>query len=104
LQISAGGGGNAAWSADGRTVYYVRELQPGGSAMMAVEIATSAAPTAGKPRELFRLPTGQRCTTGRCYDVSQDGTRFLMRDRSADTRPSVTRMDLVLNWTAELKK
>ena len=55
-----------------------------------------------KPKELFRRPDGQVCGF-RCYGVSADGQRFLMRDRTM-ARETVTRMDLVLNWTGTLTK
>ena len=104
-QASSGGGRNPAWSADGRTLYYVDITQPGrpGSAIFAVDIATAGALAAGTPRELFRRPDGQGCAFVRCYDVG-DGTRFLLHDASAEKRESVTRMDLVLNWTSTLGK
>lgn len=51
---------------------------------------------------VFRLPESQRCVFTRCYDISADGQRFLLRDRTTPQRASVTRMDLVLNWTATL--
>ncbi|MBI3400779.1 MAG: protein kinase [Acidobacteria bacterium] len=103
-QISAGGGNNAAWSADGRTLYYLGRPEPGGpsTTMVAVDITTGPGLNAGKPRELFRRPESQRCGIARCYDVSADGQRFLLRDRTSTRRESVTRMDLVLNWTATL--
>jgi len=104
VQISAGGGLNPAWSADGRTLYYLRELDQGGSAIVAVDISASSGLGAGKPRELFRRPESQRCIFARCFDISADGQRFLMIDRTAVRRLSVTRMDLILNWTATLGK
>jgi eukaryotic-like serine/threonine-protein kinase len=100
-QVSAGGGYNPMWSADGRTLYY---LGVGGTSAFAVDISVAGAIAAGRPHELFRRPEGQGCSPGRCYDISADGQRFLMRDRSAVKRESVTRMDLVLNWTATLGK
>ncbi len=103
-QISAGGGVNPAWSADGRTLYYLRESDRGGSTVIAVDIIASSGLAAGKPRELFRRPEMQRCIFARCFDISADGQRFLMGDRAAVERHSVTRMDLVLNWTATLGK
>jgi hypothetical protein len=38
----------------------------------------------------------------RCYDLQPDGSRFLFRDRAGIARESVSRMDLVLNWTSTL--
>jgi len=75
-----------------------------GSALFAVDITAAGGLSAGTPRELLRYPDGQSCTPFRCFDVSADGQRFLFSDRSAVKRESVTRMDLVLNWTATLAK
>ena len=105
VQVSAGGGFNPVWSRDGRTLYYLGAPGKGGGAsvMMEAEISAGSVLSVGKPRELFRRPESQRCG-GRCYDVSADGQRFLLRDRTTAPRVSVSRMDLVSNWTAGLKK
>ena len=102
--ISAGSASNASWSADGRTLYYLGRPEPGGvsSTMMAVDIVVGAGVTAGRARELFRRPESQRCGVGRCYDVSPDGQRFLLRDRTSARRETVARMDLILHWTSAL--
>ena len=104
MQISAGGGVNPAWSADGRTLYYLRPTDGDIDALVAVGIAASPALSAGKPHDVFRSSGGQRCGTARCFDISADGRRFLMRDRTTVERLSVTRMDLVLNWTSMLPR
>ena len=71
--------------------------------VFAVDISTAGEMRLGRPRELFTLTDSQQCAPIRCYDVSKDG-RFLFLDGSNVKRASVTRMDLVLNWTATLKK
>jgi eukaryotic-like serine/threonine-protein kinase len=101
-QISAGGGSNPAWSADGRTLYYLRGTDAAAETVVAVDIGASPVLTAGKPRDLFRRSGVLRCGTARCFDIAADGRRFLVRDRTAGERLSVTRMDLVLNWTSTL--
>jgi len=85
-------------------LYYLRKVpDPRGTIVFAVDITAAAgALTAGPPRELFRSP-GSQISTPRAHDVA-DGPRFLFRDRSAVKRASVTRMDLVLNWTSTLPK
>ena len=106
IQVSAGGGRNPAWSADGRTLYYLDITRAGrtGAVVFAADInAGAAAITVGTPRELFRRSDGQGCVNARCYDISDDG-RFLFRDRAGAKRESVTRMDLVLNWTSTLPR
>jgi Tol biopolymer transport system component len=98
-QVSVGGGFNPSWSADGRTLYYLSNPL----AVVAVDIRASGPQlVAGTPHELFRTARFQGCTTRRCYDISPDGSRFLFRDYGTAPRVSVTRMDMVLNWTATL--
>ncbi len=102
-QVSAGGGTNAAWSADGRTLYYLDITRAAGSVVFAADInADGAAIRVGTPREVLRRPDRQGCA-GRCYDISTDG-RFLFYDKISAKRQSVTRMDLVLNWTSTLTR
>lgn len=104
-QVSAGGGRNPAWSADSRTLYYLDVTRPGrtGSGVFAADVnAGGSTIRVGAPRELFRRSDGQGCDS-RCYDIAADG-RFLFRDRISTKRESVTRMDLVLNWTSTLPK
>ena len=97
MQVSAGGGINPAWSADSRTLYYLR-----GSVVYAVEIGAGQRLNAGKPHEILRRTASQPCHPVRCYDVTGDGGRFLFSQ--ASTERSVTRIDLVLNWSAALSK
>jgi Tol biopolymer transport system component len=103
-QISNGEGASPAWSADSRTLYYVGFAFPDLSSFPVFSAGISASGfTAGKPRELFRYPSLQVCVPSRCYDLSPDGQRFLFHEYTAP-RVSLTRMDLVLNWTATLSK
>jgi serine/threonine protein kinase len=53
---------------------------------------------------IARRAESQACALGRCYDISSDGQQFLLRDRSVTSRLTVSRMDLILNWTATLGK
>jgi hypothetical protein len=105
-QVSSGGGRNPAWSADGRTLYYLDITRPNrpGSGVFSVNVNADATEIkAGKPSELFRRPDGQGCAPDRCYDVAADG-RFLFRERIDTKRATATRMDLILNWTATLPR
>jgi serine/threonine protein kinase len=102
--VSASGGKNSLWSADGRTLYYL--TRPPGTEetiVSAVGIRTAGDTfTAGTPRELLR--TRDSICSGRCYEVS-DGPRFLLREPDkASSGASVTRVDLILNWTATLPR
>jgi len=100
-QVSAGGGVQPVWARNGRELFY-----RSGPAMMSVPIETAPVFSAGKPTMLFQ---GQYLPgpSGRTYDVSPDGRRFLMvkvggTGRSADPMPY--RFVIVENWTDELRR
>ena len=101
LQISTAGGTRPAWSRNGRELFYL----DANGAMTVVPVQTSPTFSAGKPRKLFDAAwwTGQ---SGRTYDVSADGQRFLaIKDPSsnAENAPAQT-FTVVLNWVEELKQ
>jgi hypothetical protein len=100
-QVSSGGGSDPTWSKDARHLYYVKQLGETGVAMMTVEIGSGPALAPGTPHELFRWPRGLACGNVRCFDVAQDG-RFLLTEPASTDRPSITRIDLIVNWTATL--
>jgi Tol biopolymer transport system component len=97
--VSTNGGMEAAWSRDGRELFY-RE----GNRLMVVTVDTSAGFKAGLPRMLFEgyIPT----IGGINYDVSPDGQRFVMvqgaaqRDEVPFARGEVR---LLQNWAEELR-
>jgi eukaryotic-like serine/threonine-protein kinase len=95
-QISTEGGNQPVWGLGGKELFY---LAPDNK-LMAVEIRTSPSFEAGTPKALFE--TRIRSATGRQYDVSADGKRFLI-----NTLPGATKavpITLVQNWATELKK
>ncbi len=60
--------------------------------------------TAGTPQTLFEgryVPTGFSYPN---YDVSPDGQRFLMLAPVASQTGGATQINVVLNWTEELKR
>ncbi len=101
-QVSRDGGGQPAWRADGKELFY---LGADGS-LMAVPVNTSDHFEAGVPQTLF--PTGARLNDfgrfgddGQVYAVTKDGTRFLViGPRKSDAAP----LTVVLNWTAAIQK
>ena len=99
-QVSAVGGTRPVWSRDGRELFYL-DLT---TAVMAVSVRTSATFSQDNPRKLFDGPwyVGQ---SGRTYDVSSDGRRFLMLKEAsgAQAGPPIT-INVVLNWSEELKQ
>ena len=98
--VSAGAGITPVWSRNGRELYYMST--PG--AMMAVPVQTTPTFSAGNAVKLFD-GTWFVLPSGRSYDVTADGKRFLMvKPTSGGNQnaapPSIT---VVLNWTEELK-
>ncbi len=99
-QVSAAGGRQPVWSPDGRELYY-RDFS---GAMMAVPVAAGPGFAPGRPVRLFAgtgyLGAGAQ-GGGRTYDISPDGSRFLMvRLGEWYSTPLV----VVLNWFEELQR
>lgn len=100
-QISTEGGTEPLWNHNGRELFYRT-----GEKMMAVDISTQASFSAGKPRQLFEghylaNPIGNARPN---YDVSPDGNRFLMIKAVELGQAAPTQINVVLNWTEELKR
>jgi Tol biopolymer transport system component len=96
-QVSADGGTDASWRADGREVFYRAPDQK----LMAVEIGSGPEFQAGIPRPLFagQIQTG---TTRNKYVATSDGQRFLLAAPMG--RESMTPTTIVVNWSTELGK
>ena len=96
LQVSTQGGTHPKWNQNGKELFY-----RSGNKMMAVDVSTHAGDIVlSQPRVLFeqRFAFGGAQTIPN-YDVSGDGQRFVMiKDDSASGR-----LNVVLNWTEELK-
>jgi Tol biopolymer transport system component len=100
-QVSAAGGDQAAWKGDGTELYYLSPQQE----IMAVPVEKKASGLSfGAPVKLFavRVPAWG-VTLSRCgFQVSHDGTRFLVNEVTGGTdRSPIT---VALNWTADIKK
>jgi serine/threonine-protein kinase len=108
-QVSTAGGVKPVWAPDGRELFYVHQPRTlaSNSELYAVPVSTTPVFNPGKPVKLFDMfnPLGQ--TNGRSYDISPDGTRFIMvKDPSADGPESADEsreIVFVLNWPEELK-
>jgi eukaryotic-like serine/threonine-protein kinase len=98
-QISTEGGTEPAWNPNGRELFY-----RSGDKMMAVDIATQPGFAAGKPRMLFEGPYEPAPITNPNYDVSPDGQRFLMLKPVEQEQAAPTQINVVLNWSEELKR
>jgi eukaryotic-like serine/threonine-protein kinase len=95
-RISNAGGVQPVWARSGRELFYRN-----GDKMMAVAIEPRPAFRAGKPVVLFEgkfyLPT----VAYPQYDVAPDGERFAMIQ---EVNQWPTQIQVVLNWTEELKR
>jgi len=100
VQISTGGGSEAAWRRDGAELFYLA----GDRKLMVVPIKVGRAPSGpifepGAPESLFPVPGNQ---SSRSYAAAADGRRFLVSMPTGDA--SASSITVVLNWATSLKK
>jgi Tol biopolymer transport system component len=103
-RISTNGGLNPAWARNGRELFYLAFGSAGSArAMMAVDFTPGTVFNAGAPHKLFE---GNFFGTipQRSYDVMPDGEHFIMIRPEERPDESVSKLNVVLNWTEELKK
>jgi serine/threonine-protein kinase len=100
-QVSDDGGNEPMWNPNGRELFYRN-----GDRMMSVEVNSAHGFTFGKPRVLFtgRYRPSSNWWARPNYDVSADGQRFLMLKTAGENSPPPTEVNVVLNWTAELRR
>ncbi|HEX7283703.1 MAG TPA: protein kinase [Vicinamibacterales bacterium] len=94
-QISVGGGAEPAWRRDGRELYYIDR----DGMLVAVTVdGTAASFSPPKATPLFRIGANRGDGFQSRYDVTADGTRFLVLvdDPAPSTRPPVA----IVNWPA----
>jgi hypothetical protein len=97
--ISTDGGTEPVWNRNGRELFY-----RSGNKMMAVDITTQPSFAAGKPRFLFAGPYVPTATVFPNYDFDAKEQRFLMIKPSEQAQAAATQINVVLNWTEELKQ
>jgi Tol biopolymer transport system component len=98
--ISSDGGTEPVWSPDGKELFY-----RSGNRMMAVDVEGDEAFRASRPRVLFEGNYEFSLVgTGRNYDISTDGKRFLMIKPANEQRTAAPTINLVINWFEELRR
>ena len=103
-QISYGGADSPLWSRNGRELFFMsRGDVPGVERVHAVDVTPGVPFKSGTPRVLFQGRFG-RTGAPTAYDVSPDGSRFLMVEHLDPPSQPVTQMRLVLNWFEELRR
>jgi serine/threonine protein kinase/Tol biopolymer transport system component len=94
--ISAGGGFLPTWRPDGKELFYITES----GKVMAAETEPERGFANVVTRQLFQ--TNIKLMPGRPYDVTSDGSRFLIITAAEANNPAP--MMVVLDWTAILKQ
>jgi hypothetical protein len=97
LRVSLEGGNRPRWRADGKELFF----ESNDRHLMSVDVHTESGNLrVGMPRTLLqvRMKTSE---SGWPYDVSPDGSRFLVNVPTMSTPPSIT---LLVNWLALLQK
>jgi hypothetical protein len=107
IQVSSEGGTDPVWKRTGGELFYRN-----GDSMMAVRVSTAPTFQAGRPQELWKghfshgmsSSCGPPGTTSSNYDVTADGSRFLMiRDDDQDRTVS-KQIVVVLGWAEEVNR
>ena len=100
--VSTGGGYQPRWNRNGKEILYLRP----DNQLMSVEVSISgAALQAGVPKPLFNMPIYNGATnanTAANWDLSRDGTRFLVNASTAD--PNDSPIAVIENWQQLLKR
>jgi len=91
-RVSQSGGHSPTWAPDGKTLYYLEQQK-----MMALSIETEPAIRIVKRKELFEGRYVQY-RWSRQYDITPDGTRFVMIQN-----PAGGDIEVVTNWFEELR-
>jgi serine/threonine-protein kinase len=102
-QVSTDGGTRPLWARNSQELFY---LSPTG-AVMRVAVTSGANGAATAPITLFDGPYGTIANqSGRTYDISTDGERFLMikNESSGDEADVPASIVVVQNWGEELKR
>jgi Tol biopolymer transport system component len=95
--ISSGGGLEPIWSPDGTELFYRN-----GDVMMKVPVRIGGEFQAGAPEVLFEKRLKRGIYDSLSYDISPDGSRFLMIQRNLENAPNEVRV--VNDWREELTR
>jgi serine/threonine-protein kinase len=101
-QVSTRGGNRPLWSRDGRELFYY----VGPDTIMAVPVRLGTDVVLGTPQVVVKGHAAAPVYSGRHYDVSPDGKRFLLlkdAESAGSAKPVLPEIILVQHWTEELK-
>ncbi len=108
-QISVGGGFGPSWSDDGRELRFLGASSgpPESAMLVSIEVGPGDPPSliVGPPELLYDFPYYIEVGGRRHYDLSADGRRHLVvATGQVGENASVPRINVVLNWFAEIKR
>jgi serine/threonine-protein kinase len=103
-QISTAGGSKPMWSPTGRELFYI----DANNQLQAVPVQTTPVFRPGNPTRLFEARNIATLASGRFYDVTRDGQKFVMIKElppppGQPTTPAGPSFVVVLNWPEELR-
>ena len=101
MRVSANGGDEPQWSADGRELYYRR-----GQTMMVVAVRINSDDFSfAPPQELFSGPFAPASSLfRRSYDVARDGRFLMLLPADANSARTTASIIVVQNFVEELKR
>ena len=105
-QVSNAGGTRAAWSRNGRELFFLDR----DGMLSSVRVAPGESFIASTPEKILSAPYYRGSSALgldlRAYDVFPDGQRFLMikEPQATPTGPPVVDINVVLDWSEELKQ
>jgi len=99
-RVSTGGGTGPVWSLDGSELFFQSE---DGRRLLAVDVATGPGLEIGGQHLLFEGSFEVSHESALSFDLSPDGSRFLMRQRP-EGEMVVRELVLVLDWFTELER
>ena len=105
-QISTRGGVAPLWGPDSRNLFYRTPPGPDGSVTVMMTVNdTDTGFSRGTPSPLFEGVFRDFGRNSLAWDIAPDGERFLMiKDKAGSTQSGTGQIDVVLNWTEELKR
>jgi serine/threonine-protein kinase len=103
-QVTTGGGGRAKWARNGRELFFLNRAND----LMAVSVSGGSTWEPGPPKKILdaRYFYGEVNNTNPPYEVSLDGTQFLMMKVAEGTEQSARPVDIIVvrNWFEELRR
>jgi dipeptidyl aminopeptidase/acylaminoacyl peptidase len=97
-QVSTGGGAYPRWRRDGKEIFFLKLPE---KTLMAAEVKPGSTFAVGEQKALFQTQI-KRVDFGTQYDVSPDGSRFLINTLVDEGKTEA--LTVVQNWTVGLKK